>query len=55
MIIITGDVFSDGEKYDSLTNKYIRILASINNAVAEKADRVYEVVCGIDILLKREE
>ena len=55
MLIITGDVFSDGEKYDSLTTKYIEILADINNAVAEKADRVYEVVCGIDILLKKEE
>ena len=54
MIIITGDVFSDGEKYDSLTNKYIEILADINNAVAKKADRVYEVVCGIDMLLKEE-
>ena len=54
MIIITGDVFSDGEKYDSLTNKYIEILADVNNAVAKKADRVYEVVCGIDMLLKEE-
>ena len=53
MIIITGDV-SQMEKYDSLTNKYIEILADINNAVAKKADRVYEVVCGIDMLLKEE-
>ena len=36
------------------TNKYIEILADINNAVAKKADRVYEVVCGIDMLLKEE-
>ena len=36
------------------TKKYIEILADINNAVAKKADRVYEVVCGIDMLLKEE-
>lgn len=52
MIIITGDVFSDGEDYDRLTHKYIEVLADINRDIAKMADRVYEVVCGISIPIK---
>lgn len=52
LIVITGDIFSDGEEYDDLTNKYIEVLADINNTVAQLADSVYEVSCGISVPLK---
>ena len=47
-----GRVLSDGMDYDPETLAYLDVLARLNRAVARRADRVYEVVCGIPIAWK---
>ena len=48
----TNELFSDGMDYDPETLAYLDVLARLNRAVARRADRVYEVVCGIPIAWK---
>ena len=55
LIVVTNDIFSDGESYPEETLKYIKNLAEINKYICLKSDAVYEVVCGIPIRLKGEE
>lgn len=54
LIVVTNDVGSDNKDYDPGTKAYIRALGRINAALAQKADAVYELVCGIPIVLKGE-
>ncbi len=54
LIVVTNDVGSDNKDYDPSTRAYIRALGRINAALAQKADAVYELVCGIPIVLKGE-
>ena len=51
---MTNEVFSGGKDYEGETLRYLRELAQINRALAAKADRVVEVVCGLPNLLKGE-
>ena len=48
-IIVTNDVFSDGIEYDNETLRYTRYLAKINCTLANLAEEVVEVVCGIPV------
>lgn len=50
--IVTNEVFSDGVKYDADTMRYLRILGTVNQKLAEIADRVTEVVCGIAVTIR---
>lgn len=52
LVVVSNDLFSDGAVYDGDTAAYLRGFAELNRAVAERADRVYEVVCGIPITWK---
>lgn len=52
VVIVTNEVFGDGVDYPELTEQYLAVLAEINCRIAAKADRVYEVVCGIPIMWK---
>ena len=54
VVIVTNDVGSDSREYTPETGRYIEALGRINAAIAQKADRVYELVCGIPIPLKGE-
>lgn len=54
LIMDTNDVFSDGIEYAESTQEYIRQLAQINNAAAQLADCVVEVVYSIPIAVKGE-
>ena len=54
LIMVTNDVFSDGIEYAESTQEYIRQLAQINNAAAQIADGVVEVVYSIPIAVKGE-
>ena len=54
LVVITNDVGSDGCKYDAETLRYIAAIGRINALLAQRADVVYEVVCGIPILKKGE-
>ena len=53
-IIVTNDVGSDAEDYSPETLLYVQTLGRLNRAVAEKADTVCELVCGIPLVLKGE-
>ena len=52
LIVVTNDVGSDGVKYDESTQEYIRTLGRLNISLAEHFDCVYEMVCGIPVVLK---
>ena len=52
LIIVTNEVFSDGIKYASETEQYIRKLGDINRKIADQADYFCEVVYGIPYVLK---
>ncbi|WP_050698260.1 bifunctional adenosylcobinamide kinase/adenosylcobinamide-phosphate guanylyltransferase [Anaeromassilibacillus senegalensis] len=51
-VVVSNLVFSDGMIYDASTMAYIARLARVNAALAQKADRLVEVVCSIPILHK---
>ena len=52
LIVVSGDVFADGERYDGETARYLQALAALNRRAAALADAVCEVVCGIPVPLK---
>ena len=52
VVVVTNDVFADGMTYDRETEDYRRQLAEVNRRLAAKADRVYEVVCGIPLKIR---
>lgn len=52
LVVVTNEVFSDGQEYDPATNQYLENLGVINQELAKKADTVTEVVCGIPLLRK---
>lgn len=54
LVIVTNDVFSDGGSltYDESTREYVKNLAEINCALAQEAESVTEVVCGIPVKIK---
>lgn len=52
LIIVSNEIFSDGERYEESTMAYLRVLGECNQRLAEMANQVYEVVCGIPLLRK---
>ncbi|MCF0121222.1 MAG: bifunctional adenosylcobinamide kinase/adenosylcobinamide-phosphate guanylyltransferase [Oscillospiraceae bacterium] len=55
LVVITNDVGSDfSADYDEGTRAYIAVMGRINRALSKMADNVYELVCGIPIVLKGE-
>ena len=52
LVIVTNEVFSDGNDYDGETMEYIRCLGKINQHLADIADRVVEVVYSIPVKIK---
>lgn len=54
LIIVTNEIFSDGNTYDIDTEEYVRLLGYINKRLCEMADCVVEVVCGIPMAVKGE-
>ncbi len=51
-VVVTNEVFSDNISYDSESVKYISKLGYINRKMAEMAEGVTEVVCGIAVECK---
>ena len=51
-VIVTNEIFSNGVAYDEETERYIQALADINKYLADKAERVVEVVYSIPIIVK---
>ena len=52
VVIVSNEIFSDGVSYDPDTERYLALLGSLNRAIAARADRVVEVVCGIPVICK---
>ena len=52
LTVVTNEVFSGGMDYQGDTLAYLRELARTNRALAARADRVVEVVCGLPNVLK---
>ncbi len=52
VVIVSNEIFSDGISYDPDTERYLSLLSGLNQAVACRAGRVIEVVCGIPIVCK---
>lgn len=52
LVVVSGNVFEDGIQYDESTGKYMRALSEVSDFIAEKADRVTEVVVGIPVPVK---
>ena len=55
LILVSNEVFSGGADYAGDTDRYLRALAAVNNAVAARADAVVRVVCGIPVYYKGSE
>jgi Adenosyl cobinamide kinase/adenosyl cobinamide phosphate guanylyltransferase len=54
LVIVTGDVGSEGNRYDPSTYAYVSALGQINAAIALRADTVIEMVAGIPLAVKGE-
>lgn len=52
IIVVSNNIFEDGIDYDIVTKKYIEQMAYINAELTKRADKVYEVVCGIPLEVK---
>lgn len=52
LTVVTNEIFSDGGRYDEMTDLYLRNLARLNRELAREADLVTEVVCGLPNVLK---
>lgn len=50
--IVTNEIFSDGMEYAPETVRYQRYLGLLNCRMAQMADQVIEVVCGIPLRQK---
>ena len=51
-IIVTNEVFSDGDSYGEETLVYRKVLGEVNRRIAGISNEVIEVVAGIPIVLK---
>ena len=47
LVIVSNEVFTGGSRYAEGTEDYLRLLAQVNRALARRADRVCEVICGL--------
>ena len=54
LTIVTGDIFSDGVRYDSDTEEYRRLLGKMNCRIAEMADHVVRVTAGCPVRIDEE-
>ncbi|MBS7223996.1 MAG: bifunctional adenosylcobinamide kinase/adenosylcobinamide-phosphate guanylyltransferase [Clostridiaceae bacterium] len=54
LVIVTNEVFADGESYPEETMQYVRMLGEINRAMFAAADAAAESVCGILVPYKGE-
>ncbi len=52
LVIVNNDVFSDGNVYDEMTERYRQQLGDLSCRIAERADAVIYMTCGIAELIK---
>ena len=54
VVVVANELYSDGLAYGGDTAAYLTCLAGLARAIAARADRVYEVVCGLSVCWKGE-
>jgi adenosylcobinamide kinase/adenosylcobinamide-phosphate guanylyltransferase len=54
VVFVTNDIFRSSRVYDGETDRYMRILGEVNENLANKSDKLLEIVCGIPIVIKGE-
>lgn len=47
LVVVSNEVFTGGTDYAAGTEDYLGLVAGVNRALAQRADRVCEVVCGL--------
>lgn len=47
LVAVSNETFTGGNCYAGETDNYLRLLADVNRALARRADRVCEVICGL--------
>lgn len=47
LVVVSNEVFTGGTDYAAGTEDYLRLVAEADRALAKRADRVCEVVCGL--------
>ena len=52
--MVSNEIFSGGWDYEGDTRPYLRVLAAVNRALAARAGRVAEIVCGQAVYYKGE-
>ena len=52
LTVVSNELFSDGRRYEGDTLRYMEQLAELNRELAQRADLVVEVVCGLPNVLK---
>ena len=52
LVVVSNEVFSGGANSAGDTDRYLKALAQVNNALAARADAVVRVVCGIPVYHK---
>lgn len=52
LVVVSNDIFEDGIRYDRETEVYRDMLGKINRTLADCAQQVTEVVCGLPIQWK---
>lgn len=52
LVVVSNEVFSGGANYAGDTDRYLKALAQVSNALAARADAVVRVVCGIPVYYK---
>lgn len=53
LVVVTNEVFSDGNRYDDMTEQYLSCLGGVNQKMAEMADQITEVVYSIPVIHKK--
>ena len=52
LIVVSNELYCDGNQYSEETMGFLRELALINRSIAKDADKVFEVVAGIPVGVK---
>ncbi|MCR5195084.1 MAG: bifunctional adenosylcobinamide kinase/adenosylcobinamide-phosphate guanylyltransferase [Pseudobutyrivibrio sp.] len=54
LVVVSNNVFDDGNEYDVGTKNYLKALGQVNEEIAHLADEVYEVVVGVPVKQEKE-
>ena len=52
LVVVSNEIFSDGEAYPPETMEYIRMLAELHARITQEDGAVFESVCGILLPIK---